>query len=635
MIITNKIENFGILKKRKTSNAGLQFLYKRLASAIRRNQDGEGNETVLSSTDILAYIPPSEVNDSYDSLYGKYISKIDEKELSLCIDGFFKDFDDYAQKKRISLVRSYFYAFFINGYCQLIEHFASLDSQESRLVCVGSAREDEMKLASAYFSNNHYPITQIKSIADTILTTAGRYIKARRRKKEIYVKGLAMSFSNALNTESPQLKQKAIVISILEERRFARIAGLQAALAEKGYEVLLYSAFPKGETIRGLKKFPELYKCLIRDSSFLTKPDAMKILKKDRKLYSKFCKNIQKCGKLYLYKYKGVPVFEILWEDISNMIVHRGMQASLNKHLIERCFSDYDVQAFIGMDNSAATAMWFEACKIKKIPHFYYYYNAAISPVVYRLLADSYKPTAWIFGGERQKKLFQAFNSDTSELRVVGDIFADAIVKCDKAAIRNKIRESIKVSADQKIVVLISSYIIADLTEQRKEQLFTSAYNACNELGCRLIVKAHPNESLEKLKKEMTSWGIHDVPVLYTENIRDVFLASDLVYMYFSEAAQQAMLVGIPVISAIPDEMVQPLNKHWDYYSNNAVAHVTLGTNVTAEIRRYIFEGADRTKLINAGFTYVQNFLGMNDGKNANRFAENILSFIETSKRKI
>lgn len=630
MIITNKIENFGAFKKRKTSNAVLHFLYKRLASTINRNKNCDANETVLTSSDLIACLPLSDANDSYDSLYGKYISEIDEKELSNCINEFFKDIDHNAQNNEIALVRSYFYAFFINGYCQLIEHLVRQDSKELRLVCIGAAKDDEMKLASAFFTNNHYPVKQVGSIVNDILTSAGRYVKARRRKNEISVEGLSVSYAKELNPEQPKRKPKTIVISILEERRFARISGLQSALAEMGYELLLYSAFPKTETIKGLKKYPELYKCLLRDSSFLTKSEATEILEKARTGYSEFCKQIQNSNKLHLYKYKGVPVFEILWEEISNMIVHRGMQASLNNHLIEMCLADYDVCACIGMDNSAATAMWFDACRLKNIPHFYYYYNAAISPVVYKLLADSYKPTAWIFGGERQKKLFQTLNSGAPEIRVAGDIFADSIVKCDKTAIRNKIRESVNISADEKVVVLISSYIIADLTEKRKEQLFTSAFNACHELGCRLIVKAHPNENLEVLKKEMISWGIHDIPVLYTENIRDVFLASDLVYMYFSEAAQQAMLIGLPIISVIPDEMVEPLNKHWDYYSTNAVAHVTLGTSVTTIIRKYIFDVEDRNKLIQAGYTYVQNVLGMNDGKNAHRFAENILSFIET-----
>lgn len=98
--------------------------------------------------------------------------------------------------------------------------------------------------------------------------------------------------------------------------------------------------------------------------------------------------------------------------------------------------------------------------------------------------------------------------------------------------------------------------------------------------------------------------------------------------MYFSEAAQQTMLVGVPVISLIPDDMVADFDRHLDYYSSGAVQFVPLGTSPLDSMRSLVFSESSRTQLLNKAFEYTKKVLGKNDGNNTHRFDGKVDSFV-------
>jgi hypothetical protein len=511
----------------------------------------------------------------------------------------------------------------MNDWSERVEHaYQIFENGDTMLSYIGSTKEPDYKIYKI-ISDIAYPKTSINhiySFADKILTISSDFLEEIKKRRELELSRFLGGFTDKPVRLKIDHSKQIIVIGILEVRRFGRIAELYREFKLKGYEVVVFSALHKRETLAEIKKYPELASSLILDNSFVSRAEAQKILTKSKEELNRLCKLFKKSEKLSGYKYKGVPIIDIAWDDIQNVILLRGMQHAINAKCIDEFMQNNNVAAFVGMDNSVATSVWISKCEMQSIPTFFHYYNAALSPIVYRLLLESFNPTGWMLGGKRQMKYFREVEP-SKNYYLSGDMFADTIVKCDRGVIRKSIKDRIGIAGESKVIVLVSSYIVADFTIERKKMLFQSVATSAAELGMQLIVKAHPNENLETLTSEMKIWDIQ-APIFQTENIRDVFIAADVVCMYFSEAAQQAMLIGVPVISLIPDEMVDDFDRHWDYFSSQAIDHVSLGSSPSIVIKKIVNDDAYRENLIGRAYSYTENLLGKLDGNNARRFAD-------------
>ncbi|MBL0882135.1 MAG: hypothetical protein IBJ16_02095, partial [Chitinophagaceae bacterium] len=625
MIITKKYENFSVVRKTFIGNKILAFLFKRIALRIKKIEDENGVQHVLSNAYVTSLIPNKHYSESYDNLYNTYFSVMDDKELSILIDDFLTEFENYGRYTNFNLLRTYLFAFFIGGWTQMVEHIYKYRSENAGIFYIGSKNDPEYKIIAAIqntFNEMSFSASVSPQFSDRILEMMGRVLIYLRKKKEIDPRRLLTSFTEKKRAQLVvKNKPRSIVISILEERRFARIAELFRELKGLGYSVILYSALPKRETLRGIKKYPELLECLLLDNDLIDLKEAKEILKMAGRDVNRFFKKIENSPELDKFRYRGVPLAKIAINDLRVVLVHRVMQAALNIHLVERCIKNYNICGFIGMDNSIATAIWMDQCAKKGIPTFFHFYNATVSPIIYRMLLDSYKPTAWILGGKRQLKYFtNCANTEQQNFIVSGDMFADTIVNCNKEQIKKKMKEQKSIPFDKKVAVLISCYIIADFTEAKKKTLFQTVAIAVKELGMELVIKAHPNEDLSVLEKQMKEWDV-TASIFHNDNIRDVFLAGDIVCMYNSEAAQQAMLVGIPVLSLVTEEMVPVFDRNWNYYSSGAVCFVPLGNSPLEAIRNIVFDEEYRNELLEKASNYTKEVLGESDGNNAKRFA--------------
>ena len=155
--------------------------------------------------------------------------------------------------------------------------------------------------------------------------------------------------------------------------------------------------------------------------------------------------------------------------------------------------------------------------------------------------------------------------------------------------------------------------------------MLESINNSVRNLGLTLIIKAHPNEnhlSLIKLVEKIDK----NIPIYYYDNIFDIFLISDLVCMFNSEAAQLAMLLKIPVLSLLPNNLVEIYDSHWQYYSTNAVAFLELSKNPTRIIKNLIFDDEIRFSQIKNGSLYLNSYSDVTSGPSNNLFFDIINS---------
>ncbi|MFZ6024742.1 MAG: hypothetical protein ACOYVG_09875 [Bacteroidota bacterium] len=623
MIATKKYPGFNRLNKIYIAGNITRGLLKNIVKIIDHESLTDDHKVILTSSSIINSLDSKTDVASYENLYIDYFSAIDPVALSGMINSFIKKMRNDQNILDFTLLTSYLYAFFMDYWCQIVE--LAYQTNDSKLIYIGSPANTEYKILKSIY-DQRFPdkkVSEFKtSLSVYLLDLISRGLYQYTKKKEIKKDKFANHFTSKIEAaESKNESKKIVVIGILEERRFGRISFLQQKLAELGYKVVLFSCLAKTETLERLNDFPELYKRVIFDNSLVTKNEAEEILNKTRGEVIKTYEITAADSEIYNHTYKSVPMIAYAWNELYEVIMHRFLQASVNEKAITKYLDSNKISCFIGMDNSVATSVWIKECNKRNIPTIFHFYNGTQSPIVFQLLADSFNPTKWFLGGRSQmEKLAKCKSYNSQQLVLTGDIFNDMVVNCNKKHIREKIRSLAGIEESSKLIVIISSYIASDFSIEKKKNLFQSVYEAAGFTGHKVVIKAHPNEDILLLKQQMKEWGI-EAFLFHYESIRDVFIAADIVCMYFSESAQQAMMVEIPVISLVPEEMLSNLDKHWNYYSSGAVEFVSLGSSPKNAIQKIANNSVYREQLLHRARIFCENNFGKCDGNNAKRFA--------------
>ena len=630
MIATNKITS-NVLQQIPLGSEINNYICKKIANLIKKELSEINHQNILTSLPVSNFLNGLDNTETYEVLYNKLLSQVDGEELIKMINNFIENINEKNDKENISLLKIYIFTFFIDSWCQLVDYIK--ETSENKLYYIGSKNKPEYyiikKTLELKFHNVQKKITYLKFyiIFQSIVENLTNYI---RKKRELNFSKFIKNFSNS---SKPRIQyenfENIIIISVLEERRLLRISELHRELTSLGFKVILFSCLNKFELKRGLDKFPNLKESILYDYNFLDKNKAKEIInikkKKFKTLFNTF-RNNDKINNDCLYR--GVPLFKYIWNDFHRIIKHRYIESSIDQEVIKIFLASNNVSCFIAMDNSVATTVWMNECKKRNIPTIFHFYNAVKNKIAYQILLESLAPNAWLLGGESQLSYFSNNQlSQKNKFYITGDIFVDTVLNCNKKVIRETIRKIAGLTNEDKVIVLLSSYIVNDFTKISKKIFFQSVINAANIAGHKVIIKAHPNENLLLLNKELKDWGLNAF-VFQFENIRDIIIASDIVCMYFSEAAQQAMILEVPVISLVPLEMLDAFDKHWGYYSSGAVKFIPLGQDPTKIINNLLFDNNFKRSQIELANVFVENNFGKNDGKNAKRFADTISDII-------
>lgn len=625
MIVTKNYRSLNAIRKIPLLGFLINLFLKNITKHINLKLHSGVHKYIILDENINIHIEKFQDAISYSKLYNTYSSVIDHEELSNMIDEYIKisklDFNT-------TLLTSYYYAFFIGYWCQLVEHYILLvRSCDEQIIYLGSKTDIEYKILLRVFNIYKTNLNGFKNevtISTYLLGILSNLSYGFIKRKEKYSKKIFNNFNNSKKNTLKIDRPNLFLISIYENRRFSRVEQLFIQLTKLGYTVILHSCLPRKDILNDLKKYPILYDNVIFDYSYISKREAKSVVNSEKSKLVNLHK-IQKQKVCNLY-YKNINLFDILWNELGYTLIHRGMQAAINIVSIKRFINQNRLVGYLGMDNSIATSVWLTETKQKSIPNFFHYYNASLLPVVYKLLLKSYDPTIWLLGGKRQLQLFKSIKGlNNSNYVIVGDLFVDTVVNCDKLEINKKIRFKYSLKLESKIVVLLSSYVYGAFTEQIKEIFFKMVYLASKDLNLCLIIKSHPNENIQLLKSQLEQWGIV-AKISLDDNIRDISIVSDVIIMNFSEAAQQAMLVGTPIISVVSNELKEVYDRHWDYFSTNSVDFIPLGEDIKPKLSNLISNKVYKENLIQNAFKYTEDLFGSNDGHNSIRFAK-ILDF--------
>jgi hypothetical protein len=577
----------------------------------KRNKTILVDEEVLSVEKFRIEMQRSFNSINYNDLYFKYFAKIDNTEATK----FIKQCVEIINNERIinsNALKTHIYAYFIDFPFQLVEYFIEKKTTKKNIAYIGNKKTSEYLVLKEIFES--IAIKKIKNpiflfylYFDLLKNLKKRIIKSKllnynsfkKRFENIILEGLPIIDSN----------KKTILFAVSEERRFSRINEISKYFINQNYNILIYCSLPKLEINIALLKYPELKNYLISDNLFINEGELRSIFQKAELNSNKLHLNLTKKGVLDNATYKSVKLLKIFWDEILTIIKLRSIEIDLVDKVTSLIINQYKIDGFITFDNSISSTVLINKLKDIKIPSFYNFYNGlSIDIIYYDLQIYSQKPDYWLFGGKAHLDAFRKRNKLINNYHIVGDPINDLMLNCDISKEKITIRNKYKFSPSDKIIVLISSYISADFNIERKKILFNSVSRAVKKLGYKLIIKAHPNENIKFLKELLNQLGISD-PLFVYENIIEIFKMADLVCLFFSESAQQAMVLQKPIISILPSELLESYDKHWAYYSSHAVYHVPMGDDPTGVIDDLINDPSKRNLQIEYGNTFADYYL--------------------------
>lgn len=599
------------------------WLYRNVSKKILSNS--KTNNVLLLREDFNRFYINKKNSFYYESLYNSYLQTINLEEFSNLIKKLIENSSKFSEIGiNLRTISVYLFVPFFHKWCPLIEFAHSKKMKgERELFYVGRRSDSEFQILSKVICGNERNAEYISTISDKTLHLMAKMKLLINHNKKYNFSGFNL-YPKVTNTMKSKF-QKNIVIPIQEDRRFLRIKRLCEEFEKNNFSTTLFAFDLKAEELAELKKYPELVERVVFADDLLDPQEVSNLQKKIIIDLNKMIFKLKHDKEINKITYRGIPLYIHAWEDLEDIILLRGVQLAIYTVAINRLLSLQKIDAFIGFDNSINTCAWMSVCEERSIPSFLHFYNAVLSPVIYQLLVDSFKPTAWLLGGERQMNKFKEIKNAENYF-ITGDIFLDAIVSANHQHNLMKVKNSHGILSETKNIVLLSSYVTDDYTEERKRTIFTLVDGAARQLGVSLIVKAHPNEDIAVLKSQMKVWKINR-PILHSENLLNLLFTSDLVCMYMSEAAQQAMSVGVPVLSLVPAEISLDLDKHWGYYSSGAVAWVPLGEDPKSFIADLLFDHHSRQNLISKGYEYIDLCVGKRDGNNAKRMVEVVKNY--------
>ena len=539
---------------------------------------------------------------TFNDQFIKYISKIDLVGLQKIVNDFYKQFEGSNNWKIIISTKLYLYTTLIDGPLQLVENLIEISKKTNTVEYFGVKTNRVYKIIKEIKNFNN-----IKIIITPVYIIIGitNYILIFLKDVFLNVINIGILTPKKYDGINKELPKNIIVINILESRRFEKIYKIINALESMEYQVVLFSACAKKETLEIYRKYPELSNKIILDADLLNQKEISKLIVKNKSCTNRIFNDL-----ITTQKYKGVKIISHYLSEVTKMLSHRNLQSEISNASINKLMKISNILGYIGFDGSISNAAWMNLCKERSIPTFFYFYNNFEDPIYYKIMHDCFKPTYWLLSKNAQMQRFLSLtdiNQSEINIKVVGDIVGDDSTKGSKPfSLRGLNFFTDDQILKRKTIVLISSYINYDFTYDIKESFFKKVYEASKKLNVNLAIKPHPNESIKKLNEHIKYWGI-DAPVLDKITLSDVLPCADLLCMYFSESAQAAFREGIPVISVCPGNLIDAFDCQWNYFSSGAVAHLDINDNSITMIEDLIFNKFKREAQINRAKKYFSD----------------------------
>lgn len=333
---------------------------------------------------------------------------------------------------------------------------------------------------------------------------------------------------------------------------------------------------------------------------------------------------------VYRLIYESVPLFNLFEKHLGYMVTFAFLEATIYIEAALRIFRQMNPSlVVIGSDTRCFQRACAYLARARGIP------TLLIRPQIWSSLQRG--PNRWdcadqvaVVGEESKDCLLKWVKPD--QIHICGAPRFDFLAQPEATFSRKKICQKLKLDANKKIIVLVSSYTTEYITLAEKRLFFTSVYKAANHFDdAQLVVKAHPNEDFALLQRHVAEWGI-DQAVVVEGDLYALLYASHLVVTLFSATGFEAMLLGRPVI------VVDLLNKGYEHYVPYTSGGGALGVYDEDELlpclKLLLEDEAAREKWIANGYVLVHRYVRPLDGHAMDRLAGLVRHMIEGKEAK-
>jgi hypothetical protein len=174
----------------------------------------------------------------------------------------------------------------------------------------------------------------------------------------------------------------------------------------------------------------------------------------------------------------------------------------------------------------------------------YDYMHARVSPALRSEPSGFVVPTTTcVWGSYWTGVLVETGSYPSAAVAATGSPRSDFMRGVSERLDRQALREELGFAESEKVVLVLTA--TEDLVE-----VVTAAVNAARMVdGARPVLKLHPNQTVERIRGTVDELGL-DASCIYTDKLLELIVASDVVVSHFSTAAQEAMLIGRPLVLA-------------------------------------------------------------------------------------
>ncbi|MEI6437718.1 MAG: hypothetical protein WCO69_03085 [Candidatus Omnitrophota bacterium] len=310
-------------------------------------------------------------------------------------------------------------------------------------------------------------------------------------------------------------------------------------------------------------------------------------------------------------RWYGLPIFPYA-EPFLKQACLEGVPFSFHfvesaRRAIDRCRPDL-VVCFEEWELPRAVSL---LCRERQIPTVAYY---AISNSNYPGLIR--RSQDWLAASG--EVLATAFKQQFPEgqHRIVGDTLVDKALESSVPDVRSKVCAELGLAPDKPVVLLLSTYVVGVVTFKDLEEMFKRTFQGVAGVkDAQLIIKAHPLQPIEDIKKWLKMWGCRGV-VVRDYNLLSLCLAADLVSVPVTTAAWQPMLARVPVVCLLRREVVEQFqDMRYDFLENKGVVHIALEADPAVVFNRLITDPVARQEQIERGVRHAEEHVGPADGK--------------------
>lgn len=238
--------------------------------------------------------------------------------------------------------------------------------------------------------------------------------------------------------------------------------------------------------------------------------------------------------------------------------------------------------------------------------------------IIDKILVNNYDTGDIIcVSGKNIKRELIKIGIDKEKIFITGDPRYDNIPQKIKSLHKEAICQKYHLSLNKKKILLLSLYSSNFIPVEEKKLFFQSSYAALQKIkNTELIIKPHPNESLDLLEEQIKQWKIKNATII-SGDLYELLFVSDLVLMIWSMAGFEAQIMKKPVIA------VNFLNKNYNDYipygEKGGGIEIKKPENLYPAIKKLLEDKVFREKLIKNGEKFYQFYIRQPDGRAAQR----------------